>query len=917
MCISSNRIADGKWGLLNWCVYAVVTLQHKNFAAFIVSFLLVLVNFIPSYNFCILAFYIQNIHIQRYYGKKTTENQKEEKKMNTKLKILFATILMVSMVLPLSALPSQEAAASSKSTFAFIGAMPNPVGVNQAVMIHVGIPDALNTATDGFENLEVIITKPDNTTETLGEIKTDSTGGTGVVYTPQIVGTYYLQTHFPGQWYNYSGFDWSGNPTSSSTYYNESYSPKLALIVQEDPIPYYPDAPLPTEYWSRPINAQLRSWYSISGNWLVPTPILPTDNLYAPYNDGPETAHVLWTRPIGDTVGGLAGGVDATGYGIGDAYEGKWGAIVISGILIYNKYDSNQPQQQVVAVDLHSGEELWTKTLGNNGALYGNGRLSFGQVLRFESMNYQGDFSYFYVVGGGGYSGTPETWYAFEPRSGEWKFNMTSLPSGTNYYGPSGEILRYSVNQVAGTLTRWNSTAAVVGGNSGMGLAWGSQTSGKSINATTKGNDLTVTIPKNLPGSVRIVNPLDKLVGASINATHVQIWAINLNSTFGTVGNLLYNKAWRAPASWAEGNQTINWAAASLTDNVAVLNSKECMNYYAFDLTNGEFLWGPSEADSYLNMFDRISTINYGKLISSGAGGDIRCYDAHTGTSIWNYTAEDPYTEFTIGNNWWMQQVFITDGKVYLGQVEHSPNQPLPRGAPFLCIDIETGDLVWKMDGGFRQTCWGGKAVIGDSIIAFQDTYEQRIYAVGKGPSQTQVTAGPKVSVQGSSVLIEGTVTDISPGTLDYAVAARFPNGVPAVNDASMSQWMKYVYMQFDRPTNVSGVEVMLSTLDPNGNYVVIGNATSDANGAFSYQWMPEVPGKYTVFANFPGSGAYYGSTAETAFAVDSPAATPTPSPVPVASIADLYFVPAIAGLFVAIIVLGAVMILLLLRKRP
>ena len=79
---------------------------------------------------------------------------------------------------------------------------------------------------------------------------------------------------------------------------------------------------------------------TISGNWLIPTPILPTDNLYAADNDdAPESAHVLWTKPIGDTIGGLAGGVDATGYGIGDAYEGKWGGIAIGGIFFYNKYD--------------------------------------------------------------------------------------------------------------------------------------------------------------------------------------------------------------------------------------------------------------------------------------------------------------------------------------------------------------------------------------------------------------------------------------------------------------------------------------------------------------------------------------------------------------------------------------------------
>ena len=105
------------------------------------------------------------------------------------------------MIFPLTTLPA-NAATSAKSTFAYIGAMPNPVGVGQAVMLHVGIPDALNTYTDGFTDLTVIVTKPDNTTETIGPYRTDSTGGTGAIYTPTMVGTYHLKTHFPGQWFN-------------------------------------------------------------------------------------------------------------------------------------------------------------------------------------------------------------------------------------------------------------------------------------------------------------------------------------------------------------------------------------------------------------------------------------------------------------------------------------------------------------------------------------------------------------------------------------------------------------------------------------------------------------------------------------------------------------------------------------------
>ena len=86
-------------------------------------------------------------------------------------------------------------------------------------------------------------------------------------------------------------------------YLASSETEEYELVVQNDPVPYYPGNALPSEYWSRPIDSQLREWYSVAGSW-VATP----NNLYAPYNDAPESAHILWTRPIGDTMGGLATG---------------------------------------------------------------------------------------------------------------------------------------------------------------------------------------------------------------------------------------------------------------------------------------------------------------------------------------------------------------------------------------------------------------------------------------------------------------------------------------------------------------------------------------------------------------------------------------------------------------------------------
>jgi hypothetical protein len=143
----------------------------------------------------------------------------------------------------------------------------------------------------------------------------------------------------------------------------------------------------------------------------------------------------------------------------------------------------------------------------------------------------------------------------------------------------------------------------------------------------------------------------------------------------------------------------------------------------------------------------------------------------------------------------------------------------------------------------------------------------------------------------------------------------RFPNGVPAVSDENMSDWMLYVYKQFARPTDAVGVEVVVSVLDPNNNVYEVGRATSDASGFFHCSFIPAVPGDYTVYASFAGSGAYYGSSAETAINVESaPAATPPPTPTP-APMTDTYVLGIGAGAIIAIVVVGLV-IILVLRKR-
>ena len=204
---------------------------------------------------------------------------------------------------------------------------------------------------------------------------------------------------------------------------------------------------------------------------------------------------------------------------------------------------------------------------------------------------------------------------------------------------------------------------------------------------------------------------------------------------------------------------------------------------------------------------------------------------------------------------------------------------------------------------------------VADGYATWFNGYDNQIYSVGRGPSDTTVTASPKVSVHGSSVLVEGMVIDTAAGTKQNEQAARFPKGVPAVSDASMSDWMEYVYMQRPRPTDVTGVEVVISVLDPNNNYYEVGRTTSDADGLFHSAFTPEVPGEYAIIATFEGSEGYWSSHAETAINVEeAPAATPAPTPTPT-SVADMYFLPVSTGMIIAIVAVGVIM-MLMLRKR-
>lgn len=221
----------------------------------------------------------------------------------------------------------------------------------------------------------------------------------------------------------------------------------------------------------------------------------------------------------------------------------------------------------------------------------------------------------------------------------------------------------------------------------------------------------------------------------------------------------------------------------------------------------------------------------------------------------------------------------------------------------------------------------GSGVAIADGRLVSLNLYDNKIYCYGKGPSATTVTALPKVVELGHSVMIEGTVTDQSPGA----------KGTPAISDADQQAWMEYLYGQQIKPDNAKGVTVHLTAIDSNGEAQDLGTVTSDANGIFKKMWQPSTLGEYTIIATFEGSQAYGGSHAETTFGVEkiqtqaqttpqpttestaTPSSQPTPtisatvstpsspSPSPAAATSDMPVAIYIAVVSVAIIAAVAI----------
>jgi hypothetical protein len=853
--------------------------------------------------------------------------KKENRKMQTKPKhkilsvVAMALLLASSLVaaLPIAKAQLSGSVATDVPTFLMLNVAPNPIGVGQEALINAFMTKPPITAGFGgtginYEGIKIEIIEPDGNKKTITMPTSDTTGGTWTNFTPDKVGNYTFKATYPGQ----HAEAWIPSMFGYSQFFNVTYlaseSDTIILTVQDEPIRGIDTAPLPTEYWSRPIHAQNYRWAELGSNWYgLAAPAFATTGSYdamgnfQPYGTAPNTGHIMWVKPthFGGQPGLPIPNDQMSNYMTTTIATNFFEPIILNGILYYTEYSGPSAKTTAwVAVDIRTGETVWTRSAGESG----NEVIRMGQVMRFKSIQEFGSWAFLYSVpAGASFFGTPTFMSVYDAYSGEYLMNITNIQNpaflidDTEDSDQKGSLLGYYTS--GGNLTMWNSSRLMLGAD-GITI----RPSGtKNWNA---GIEWTVRLPADVAqGSIAVRSHDVILVRYSPTYNQFSSLSYGTQVTAGfdaKTGQLL----------WGPKNQTIpelqDVSILGADDEVYVLHNKDTNEAYGYSLKNGNLMWGPVKLPG--NAWDHISIaaeVAYGKIFVFGFGGYVNAIDLQTGHIEWTFVPRSSgyNTGYGIYPVWY--NGMIADGKLFISE-SHMYDPPVYPGAQQLAINTTTGELVWSIlsfTGRVPTAC-------ADGYLIQWNCFDSQIYSIGKGPTQTTIEASPKISEHGSVVLVEGAVTDISPGTKDSDRSARFPDGVPAVSDESQSAWMEYVYMQQPKPTNATGVPVIISVLDPNGNNYVVGTTTSDANGHYKLTFTPEVPGEYTVIATFAGSESYWPSTQRTAIAVTDAAATPTPQPTQAPSMADLYFLPAIAALFVLVIVSTALM-LIMLRKRP
>jgi hypothetical protein len=652
------------------------------------------------------------------------------------------------------------------------------------------------------------------------------------------------------------------------------------------------------------VTVENREWWRILGNypatgivagvgrgvsleaWPANTNKFMSNYWYIPYVQGPKSAHIVWKRQGAD--GGLIGGT----MGIASYKSGGGGPSIVFNGRCYQsvtKVYDGETQTVWQCYDLRTGQIIWEKkgvAQVPTMILYSEREIDVvpGETASTEAI--RADLMY---VGGG-------RLITYNPWTGavNWNFSIAPLTTGTYYasydwpYFLSVQDLGASAGANRYRLINWTIAGDPSGfslGNFRLGvlnnISWPFSSLGSPVDYES---GIAVSTSGVTPSSVGVAYA-QRIMGASL-ATGQLLWNVSTDVTKG------YEGFFSGSTSVADHGKY----AVRLNDG----------HWHCWDLRTGAELW-TSELSSWpWGTFGCYGVQSYGGNIISNQYDGVVAYNWENGKISWWYKdkAEYPYeTPFGDNNPWFTGTARIADGVLYTHNTEHSPSQPIMRGLKLHAINATTGEGIWKITGNMAP------GAVSDGYLTASDSYDGCMYVFGKGKSATTVIAPLTTVPKGEAVLVQGTVLDQSPAQ----------PGTPCVSKDSMATQMEYLHMQhpvdgLDHDIQMTGVPVVLTAIDSNGNVVDIGVVTTSAYyGTFEKAWTPPAEGTYKVIASFAGDESYGNSAASTAVSVGPAIETPEP---PATTVFPDYTWTILGGVL-AVIIAVAIVGILLYRKKP
>ena len=753
--------------------------------------------------------------------------------MTANKKTLTATITI--LLIATAAFATMIPLVHAVKTYCFLSVNPNPVGVNQPVVVSAWInPIPAGFGSTTFSGLVITITNEAGEQVFRWEDdRSDALGATYFNFVPNATGNYTCD------------FTYGGDRIGGTTYDPSHVDEPTILVVQETPIPEYPSTPVTGDYWTRPIPSTNRDWASISGNWLMEgyepgTYLFDAARGFNPYSQAPRAPHIMWTKEL--TTGGLVGGeLGVNGYYPGLSYQPKLKPpLILNGRLFYNVEPSGFGSPQgpgFVCVDLRTGEEIYRVD---------DATINMGQTYYYATPNQMG------VLGAWLWSTTDTTWELYDSFDGELLGTFTGVPSaavqsastastsGVVRHNEKGEMLVYYLS--GSTLYRWNSTVAFeeagwIGGGFG-GIGSSSVTPGTF--SWQDGIDMSTNVGSGYSGAIAVGFAGDVLVYASIGST-VTVYG------FSTVtGEHLYT----TPAYTLSATSQYNYA---MGDGVFAVNDPAKMTWVGWNATTGEQIWESDPMVYPWGAYQAIPGMAYNTLYTVDYAGAVTAINLTDGSTIWQSFSDEGGLDSPYGRYPFYYGPIVADGVVFAANGEHSPTQPLIQGEALYAFNAYTGERLWKMEG------WFVLGAIADGYLIAYNAIDNRIYCIGKGPSTTEVSIPTNPVNAGETVAILGKVTDQSTALKD----------TPAIADVNMAEWMEYKVMQHSMPADAVGVPVQTIITYPNGTQVVLDYTIGDMGGSFAAKWTPPEEGIYQVTAYFKGTDSYGSSYATIHIIVD------------------------------------------------